>query len=455
MITLNDYRASDSRFKDVPDDQLLGYLHAKHFPSVPIEQLGLSLGYKPPEPELERHAVTDLIKSAGKRGLQMPGAMTGIADTATGLLGYGKPIGEFFTELGKSTGLELGKLGDETTLSPAAEREEQIKAELAANPDASFSDFARFYWEHPHAAGRIGASLIPDVLVAGQLGRAVGAIPGVSGFTGGMAGEGLISGGTIDTALTDKGVDPKEAGQLAGTGMLLTTALAGLGGKAANYFGVGDIQQAAAGVAGRAVQGAAPGIAKRLGVGGGIEFAQEEAQGTGELMLQNKGEGKPLTEGLAQSAVESAIGGGLASVPANIMPRPTVNDIASATTAEEAITKFIGANERDTGTRKRIDTATGAGGFNPFPVAGNAPSNVYDNYYQQASESTGLPAEFIKAVGQVESNHRQFDKEGNPKTAVAGHDFDGFAANITRYGLWQENLKLAARAFEQAKMFGD
>ena len=49
----------------------------------------------------------------------------------------------------------------------------------------------------------------------------------------------------------------------------------------------------------------------------------------------------------------------------------------------------------------------------------------------------------------------KFDKNGEPKPTVAGHDWDGFSANIKRYGLWQENLKLAARAFEQAKMFGD
>lgn len=46
-------------------------------------------------------------------------------------------------------------------------------------------------------------------------------------------------------------------------------------------------------------------------------------------------------------------------------------------------------------------------------------------------------------------------KDGEVKPAVAGHDWDGFSANVKRYGLWQDNLKLAARDFEQAKMFGD
>lgn len=45
------------------------------------------------------------------------------------------------------------------------------------------------------------------------------------------------------------------------------------------------------------------------------------------------------------------------------------------------------------------------------------------------------------------------DKEGNKKAKVIGHDFDGFIANVRRYGAWNENLKLCRNAWEQLSLF--
>lgn len=43
----------------------------------------------------------------------------------------------------------------------------------------------------------------------------------------------------------------------------------------------------------------------------------------------------------------------------------------------------------------------------------------------------------------------EVDEEGKKKPVVAGHDFDGFSHNVERYGLWNQDLRVARRAFEQ------
>lgn len=69
----------------------------------------------------------------------------------------------------------------------------------------------------------------------------------------------------------------------------------------------------------------------------------------------------------------------------------------------------------------------------------------------------GLTDTQIEAICHHELLHasEKTDKNGNIKPAVRGHDWEGFSQNVQRYGLWQENLKLAAQAFEQGRLFGE
>lgn len=69
----------------------------------------------------------------------------------------------------------------------------------------------------------------------------------------------------------------------------------------------------------------------------------------------------------------------------------------------------------------------------------------------------GLTGTQIEAICHHECLHadEKTDKQGNVKLAVRGHDWEGFSQNVQRYGLWQENLKLAAQAFEQGRLFGE
>lgn len=46
------------------------------------------------------------------------------------------------------------------------------------------------------------------------------------------------------------------------------------------------------------------------------------------------------------------------------------------------------------------------------------------------------------------------DDRGNKKAAVWGHDWEGFAKEIARYGAWQESLQLIRDAWEQLPLFG-
>lgn len=50
-----------------------------------------------------------------------------------------------------------------------------------------------------------------------------------------------------------------------------------------------------------------------------------------------------------------------------------------------------------------------------------------------------------------ELQHFVVDEEGSLMTV--GHDFEAFAAEVSRYGLWKPDLKIAKDAFEQMPLF--
>lgn len=47
------------------------------------------------------------------------------------------------------------------------------------------------------------------------------------------------------------------------------------------------------------------------------------------------------------------------------------------------------------------------------------------------------------------------DKEGNKKAKLIGHDAEMFCGEVKRYGAWKSDLRQAARAFEQGRLFGE
>lgn len=46
------------------------------------------------------------------------------------------------------------------------------------------------------------------------------------------------------------------------------------------------------------------------------------------------------------------------------------------------------------------------------------------------------------------------DIDGKPTFHLRGHDFEGFAENIERHGLWSADMQLMARAVEQQRLPG-
>ncbi len=59
----------------------------------------------------------------------------------------------------------------------------------------------------------------------------------------------------------------------------------------------------------------------------------------------------------------------------------------------------------------------------------------------------GFGAREVEALVHHELCHAGADEDGLP--TARGHDFDGFTANVRRYGLWHDQLRLARNAFEQ------
>lgn len=164
------------------------------------------------------------------------------------------------------------------------------------------------------------------------------------GAMAGATGEGVISAGSMAEDIRqqspNKELTPEGAGYsaLAGLG---TSAFGMAGGRLAQRFGFADIDtMLATGALDTAKKGGVSEIVKRI-VGGGIsEGAFEELpQSIQETMFQNAALGKPIMEGVPESAAQSLVVGGLMGSGANLLPSgptqtepadPAIRDIEQA-----------------------------------------------------------------------------------------------------------------------------
>jgi Large polyvalent protein associated domain 39 len=194
--------------------------------------------------------------------------------------------------------------------------------------DGGFWNIAGEYASEPAYLAGMGLQSAPGIVGGGAVGMGVrgvarlgaGALSRGLGAAAPYLGEGGIAGGMDYAQMVEQGVDPREAAgysALAGAGV---GALGGVGGAFANRMGVTDVSRALSGA--RRVDGDVPlSYGRQLGYGALSESGQEGLQSPWEQAMQNLATDQPVTEGLARSAVEGGILGGVMGAGFNAIPR--------------------------------------------------------------------------------------------------------------------------------------
>ncbi|MGZ4968049.1 MAG: transglycosylase SLT domain-containing protein [Methylobacter sp.] len=142
------------------------------------------------------------------------------------------------------------------------------------------------------------------------------------------------------------------------------------------------------------MSGGVPGkIAKGIATEG---IAEEAPQSASETAFTNSIYGRPLSQGVADSAIEGGIVGGAMGgvMGSGVSVRGSSAQKRQSDLAATASTGALGKSLAAAGiTNKDVD---------------------YEQHFSDAAEANGLPLDYLKAVAQVESGAHQFDANGNP-----------------------------------------
>ena len=270
----------------------------------------------------------DTLVSGAKGVVGLGEAAVGLGNLATGGL-----VGKAADAVGYDPNTTQKVLSD--LYSPA-----QQQANRNVEEAEGFVDTVKAYADNPSGIYHQVVETFPSMLGGAGVGRKLveGAVkvapklmakvsPKLAGVLGGALGEGGVGGGGMAEQIRQQNEDKTLTGKqaLAAVGAGAGTSIFGLvGGRIAQKLGLTDIDTLmASGFADDVVRkkGAAE-VAKRI-VGGGISEGvfEELPQSVQETMWQNAATGKPLMEGVPESAASSIVLGGVMGAGANLLPQ--------------------------------------------------------------------------------------------------------------------------------------
>lgn len=293
-------------------------------------------------PKSHKSAATDIVHDIGIGTMQIPGAVTGLADIPAAIVGADRPFSRAAEKVGEITGFQPGKWvkeAEQTVYSPERQEAEKRVSEAWDEYDSGktgiFSAIGKTLSEPRVVAGTVAKSL-PSM--AGGMGLARGAkalVPALAPEVAAGIGEGTVMAGQQMEQI-DKSVAPEKAALASLATGVGGAALSTAGGKIAQKMGLTDIEAAAAGGS-RAVSEASPlPFYKRI-PGGAIQegLLEEAPQSALEQAAQNIAEGKEISEGMGRAVTQGAIAGGVMGAGANILPAKQMPEASEETPSQE------------------------------------------------------------------------------------------------------------------------
>lgn len=313
--------------------------------------------------------VNDILTGVGIGTMNLPSAVTGLADIPAGYMGFDRPFSHAADAIGEATGFQPHQLAKNAAAGYSPETLQAGKTIDAAwqDPNTGALDIAKAYYQNPRAVGRLVAESLPSTLAGGGAGAALratgaigkGAVAGSAEATAanilaGGVGEGALMAGQAMSDINPE-VDPRTAALIA-TGIgAAGGAIGAYGGKLVEQAGLGNLETALASGGISGAGSSALSLPRRV-VGSSLaEGGEEAAQSTIETTGKNLAEGKPLTQDLARNVVEGTLAGnamgaaaGLASTekvtPATGQPVPEVKPDSGP------LTKAVNVNAVDIAT---------------------------------------------------------------------------------------------------------
>lgn len=200
--------------------------------------------------------------------------------------------------------------------------------------EGRFGDYALGLATNPSYVANQLAQSAPAMVGGGFVGMGVRGAVGLGALGSGMlargaaiaapyAGEGTVAAGIQYKDLLDKEVDPRTAALTSLATGVGVGALAGLGGFASGKVGFVDPERFLSGMTRKVGDDTVPLSYKgQIGYGALSETGQEMLQSPWEQAMSNVAQDKPWDEGLARSAIEGGIAGGIMGGGFNVLTPP-------------------------------------------------------------------------------------------------------------------------------------
>ncbi|CAD5377440.1 conserved hypothetical protein [Pseudomonas sp. OF001] len=274
-----------------------------------------------------------LADKADDFGVSLSKGMVGAAESVVGLgnIASGGALGNWLqAQFGFDPAKRRAKLEAEAT-------PEYQQAQQAVRQAQGFGDTLRQIVRNPSTIPHAVVESLPSMALGGVVGRGVGAGAQLLGRSAGVLapaiGEGVVSAGQAAENIRQQTGDLSAGGAAAAVGTGALTGLLGAAGAAAGRaLGVADVDALLSGQNGASV---ASGLVNRVLKGAGLESLEEMSQSSQEQVLQNLATGKPLMQGVGQSA---ALGGvvGAATGGAAGVRQPRVGELIDQRATEAA-----------------------------------------------------------------------------------------------------------------------
>jgi hypothetical protein len=286
-----------------------------------------------PEQPSNKGIINDTLVGLGKGVMEIPSALTGLADIPAGLLGANRPFDKATDTIGNATGFQPKKWAEEANkaYSPKMQEAKQNIDDVWNNPDTNGLDVAKAYIDNPRAIAGTVTESIPSMFAGNGIGvgaKALGLTKTAAAAAG--VGEGAIMAGqSMDNI--DKSVDPQKAA-LGATAIGVGGGLIGTqSGRFANKLGIGDVDQAIISGGREGLGDSTVPMYKRV-LGSAVTEGpiEEGSQSALETGVQNYVEDKPLTQGMGRNVVEGSIAGVAMGAPMGIVSGPLTRAAANA-----------------------------------------------------------------------------------------------------------------------------
>lgn len=368
--------------------------------SVPVPQSGIDWSSPVGEfeplvpaapPAEEVPAPAGVMRRAGDVGLSLLKGAIGVPESIVGMadLFSGGQAGKLLENEGGDIGFrpKEAKAAIDQWMSPEA-RAAQDKFSKTDGVVDAVSTAVR----NPSLIVNAGAESLPVMGMGGVIGRGVLAVaPRVSGALAGSIGEGAVTMGSQAEGIRQETGNGLLTGQQAGIAAAsgaLTGVLGVIGGKVAAKLGIHDVDAMLAGKGGPEIQKA---FSRRVLEGAVSEGLLEELpQSIQEQVATNLALGKPLDEGVVQSAVLGALTGGVMGGGANVF---SAGDAVRAEKVPEVGPMSKAANAGLEAQAQTLDAA----GPPPAPPAPPAPEAAAE-LLQHANERAAELAEKAKGT---------------------------------------------------------